>query len=157
MELFRLHPAKYPPLDGAGAAKKGGRWNCPGTPVVYCSQSRALCVLEALAHLNSQGFELPDDYALSRIVVPDSIAIENLPQAVGAVAQNLGTAWARALRSAVLRVPSVLVDGEYNYLLNPCHPGFALIRAAATCGFEFDGRLRAVASGAIRELALARG
>lgn len=36
--------------------------------------------------------------------------------------QELGTQWIRSRRTAVLRVPSVHVSGEWNYLLNPEHP-----------------------------------
>ena len=38
-------------FDGEGARVEGGRWNSPGTPVVYTSQSAALAALELLVHL----------------------------------------------------------------------------------------------------------
>src|ERR1700719_2551514 len=38
-------------FDGDGARVDGGRWNSPGTPVVYTSQSAALAALEILVHL----------------------------------------------------------------------------------------------------------
>jgi RES domain-containing protein len=142
MELFRLHPLDYSPLDGAGAAKRGGRWNERGVPIVYCGESRALCVLESLVHLNAHGVELPDNYALSRIHVPGWIAIEDILEPSFDAARSIGSAWARSLRSAVLRVLSALVPGEYNYLLNPRHAGFARISVAATVAFEFDARFR---------------
>ena len=37
-------------LSGAGAAAVGGRYNSPGTPVVYASASVALSVLETVVH-----------------------------------------------------------------------------------------------------------
>ena len=39
-------------LIGEGARLNGGRWNSPGTTVVYTSGSLALAALENLVHLN---------------------------------------------------------------------------------------------------------
>jgi hypothetical protein len=41
----------------------------------------------------------------------------------------------------VLLVPSVIVQTEYNYLINPAHPGFEKIRVLAVDDFVFDSRL----------------
>jgi RES domain-containing protein len=41
-----------------------------------------------------------------------------------------------------LRVPSSVVLGEFNYLLNPAHPDFARITIARPESFDFDSRLR---------------
>src|SRR3990172_1776005 len=38
-------------FGGEGARVEGGRWNSPGTPVVYTSQSAALAALELLVLL----------------------------------------------------------------------------------------------------------
>lgn len=55
--------------------------------------------------------------------------------------RELGSRWARESRSAVLRVPSIVVDGEFNYLLNPRHPDFARLRLGEPQAFSFDPRL----------------
>jgi RES domain-containing protein len=39
--------------------------------------------------------------------------------------REFGSRWVAECRSAVLRVPSIVVGGEFNYLLNPRHPDFA--------------------------------
>jgi RES domain-containing protein len=39
--------------------------------------------------------------------------------------REAGTRWVAESRSAVLRVPSIVVDGEFNYVLNPRHTDFA--------------------------------
>jgi RES domain-containing protein len=49
MLVYRIARAAYSALDGEGARRSGGRWNSPGTPVVYTAGSRALAVLEVLA------------------------------------------------------------------------------------------------------------
>jgi RES domain-containing protein len=53
-----------------------------------------------------------------------------------------GTEWARRERSVVLRVPSVMIPSESNFVLNPEHPDFSRsVRIAETRSFAFDRRL----------------
>jgi RES domain-containing protein len=44
-------------------------------------------------------------------------------------------------RSAVLEVPSVIVQFEPNYLINPGHPDFKRIKIGKPVPFAFDPRL----------------
>lgn len=55
--------------------------------------------------------------------------------------RELGSHWVAESRSAVLRVPSIVVDGEFNYLLNPRHPDFARLEIGELRLFSFDPRL----------------
>jgi len=55
--------------------------------------------------------------------------------------QAIGDKWVRSKRSAVLRVPSVIVPGEHNYLLNPEHPKFRRIVVGKPEKFALDLRL----------------
>jgi RES domain-containing protein len=55
--------------------------------------------------------------------------------------QSIGDAWVLASRSAVLRVPSVVVPLESNYILNPRHPDFARPRIEPPMPFPLDPRL----------------
>jgi RES domain-containing protein len=41
----------------------------------------------------------------------------------------------------VLEVPSVIVETESNYLLNPAHPDFTSLKLGTPEPFEFDPRL----------------
>ena len=52
-----------------------------------------------------------------------------------------GDLWVASGGSAVLRVPSVIVPGESNYLLNPGHADFRRLRIGAPASFPFDARL----------------
>lgn len=67
-------------FDGEGAWRYGGRWNSPGTRVVYCSANLSLAALETLVHLNppvafkSVAIELEFDHRLV-----ETIAAKNLP------------------------------------------------------------------------------
>src|ERR1035438_6268912 len=119
MNVARICRAKFPDLDGKGAAIKGGRWNSPGTPVVYTSSCGALAVLEYRVHTDVN----PDDLLIYTIEIPDTIKTERstwMPDIK--TAQHFGDVWVRSNRSALLAVPSVVVPRQFNYLLNPHHP-----------------------------------
>lgn len=87
----------------------------------------------------------------SRIEIPDALSprlkTKTLPgdwqadSPFGSTRQ-LGDAWLRANRSAVLAVPSAVVPAETNYLLNPHHQDFDLIKLAAPEPFSLNPRLR---------------
>jgi RES domain-containing protein len=122
MQVSRICRAKYPDLDGKGAAIAGGRWNSVGTPVVYSSSCGALAVLEYRVHTNID----PGDLLLVRMEVPDSLTIERaawMPEIN--TARHFGDLWANSKRAPVLAVPSVIVPHQVNYLLNPLHPALA--------------------------------
>jgi RES domain-containing protein len=55
--------------------------------------------------------------------------------------QRFGDEWIRSRRSAGLVVPSVLIEGEWNVLLNPAHPDAKTIRVVETKAFRFEERM----------------
>jgi RES domain-containing protein len=136
-------------LSGEGARLHGGRWNHRGTAVIYTSASRSLATVELLVHL-SFSF-LPTDLKMATIEIPDEPAPEEVE--VAALPPNwrgfpappeladLGTSWARSGRSLLLRVPSAVVEHEYNILINPAHPDIARVALAAMEDFRLDRRL----------------
>lgn len=148
MIVWRLARAVYPALDGEGARRQGGRWNAPGTPVVYTSEHLSLAVLEALVHTDLD--LLPEDLTAFQIEIPDDVAgpaLEAYAQSPFPddwqdpdVSVELGQAWA-ASGSPVLVVPSVVLPRERNVLLNPRHAQVLGVRVAAQEPFAFDARL----------------
>jgi RES domain-containing protein len=147
MLAFRLVKARQTKtaFSGEGARLAGGRWNLPGTVLVYLSESLALAALETFVHLER------DDYALKfasiRVEIPDELIAqfdrELLPsdwrrEPPPESAQQIGTRWAKEAGSCCLRLPSVLIPAEFNYLLHPAHPDFAKIRIADPELFSFD-------------------
>jgi RES domain-containing protein len=59
------------------------------------------------------------------------LEITNLPanwQDVSAapVLQKLGLKWLKEIEYPILKVPSAIIPVEYNYLVNPEHPGLKL-------------------------------
>ena len=149
MEVWRLQRSVHLPLDGEGARKFGGRWNAPGRPVVYTSESLALSVLEMLVHLDSDLF--PFDYAAYRIYVPDDVVQEEVRRdllpggwrqsAASRECRRAGDAWLDRGESAILKLPTSVLPHGSNYLLNPRHDDAASIRVLSTEPFHFDPRL----------------
>lgn len=78
MRVWRISREVYPLLDGEGARRWGGRWNSPGTPLVYTAGSASLASLESLAALDPE--TVPEDLVLAAIDVPDDAVIEQLPR-----------------------------------------------------------------------------
>ena len=135
-------------FDGEGARLYGGRWNSPGTRVVYAAGSASLAVLEVLVHLGSAGV-LPS-YSLCTVEFDDALVDtfdrSRLPdgwRAYPAVPdlRRIGDAWARSRSSAVLEVPSAAIPMESNFLINPEHPDFSSATIGEPQPFEFDSRL----------------
>lgn len=146
---WRITKARYAAsaFDGEGARLAGGRWTSPGLAVVYTAENAALAALEMLVHLDAAARPA---YVLIPCTFPRDIVLRldrrRLPPAwrsypAPAALQQLGDAWLKSGASAVLDVPSVVIDMQSNYLLNPGHPAFGKIRIGTPGPFDFDSRL----------------
>jgi len=136
-------------FDGEGARRFGGRWNSKGTAMVYTAGSQALAVLELLVHLEDSDLlkhyrliPVTFDEAMVKALGPGSLPGNWKRRPTPASVRALGDAWIAAGESVVLRVPSVVVPGESNYLLNPLHPGFAKLVIGKPQPYRFDPRLK---------------
>ena len=150
MIVFRLSKSKFAnDLSGKGAEKSGGRWNSRGTAMIYTSASRALCTTEIAVHTPLGN--LPLDYKLISIEIPEDLYIleltsENLPPAWKLLpytheTQTIGDKFIADGIYAVLKVPSAVVQDEYNYLINPALIGLQQIKIKSIEPFNFDERL----------------
>lgn len=149
MFVWRLTLSKHASPDGEGARSYGGRWNKPGTPVIYTSASLSLAALEYLVHVDSD--ILPDSLVSITATIPDSLKIVTIDRSelpgnwkdkiIPEALQERGTLWAREARTPILQVPSVVIEHEWNYLLNPLHPDFRSITWDSPIPFSFDSRL----------------
>jgi len=150
MRAYRLSKKKYgKELNGKGAAKYGNRWNSKGTEIIYFAESRALAMAEVAVHLTLA--TLPSDYVMIEINIPDDIQIKLLeqkdipqywnshPPAIST--QKIGDEFINALDFCVLKVPSAVVQGDYNYLINPYHNNFKKITISDIKDFLFDERI----------------
>jgi len=55
--------------------------------------------------------------------------------------REIGTKWAESNASALLRVPSAIIPGEHNFVINVKHPDFAKINVGDPKPFMLDDRL----------------
>jgi RES domain-containing protein len=148
MQAFRIADRRYPVFDGAGARITGGRWNSPGRPMIYASETFAGALLETLAHSNLG--RVPTTHAVVEIRIPENIRIESIgPEDLSGwnaaderASRAWGDLWLTEQRSAVLVVPSTVTSGrERNVLLNPEHPDFGQISASKPQPVRWDERL----------------
>ena len=138
LRVYRVCRAIYARLDGEGARQAGGRWNRPGSAVVYMAESVSLAVVENLVHMTREDFPL--GYVALTVLIPDGVRIATVDQ-IGSLEVEIGEAWLRAGNAAVLRVPSRVVPSEHLYLLNPRHLDFSQISVEEIFSFMFDPRL----------------
>jgi RES domain-containing protein len=150
MQVWRLTMSATPDeaFDGAGAARFGGRWNRPGTRVIYTASRLSLAALEQLVHAHPDRIKRP--FFAYAVDVPDTFIEDlasttlpagwNAPTAPPRLAE-IGTDWARSLRILALRMPSAVVPQELNVILNCDHPDFSKLTFPAGEPFRFDQRL----------------
>ncbi len=135
-------------FDGEGARINGGRWNSRGVPIVYTSSSAALATLELLVRIRNRApfrkyvlfacsFEEPLVELLDRATLPPDWRDPQAPPAL----QTIGDRWVARGETAVLQVPSAIIETESNYLLNPAHADFGRITIADPTPFSLDLRL----------------
>lgn len=147
MIVYRLSLKEYcEDLSGAGAKIYGGRWNYPGTAVIYTTENISLAVLEILVRADKS--TIPPDYMLLRIDIPDSLTATNIAKSKLKKdwkddvdnTQFIGTEFAKNNQGVILKVPSAVVDEEHNYIINPSHPDMKKIKIKQVTAFKFDKR-----------------
>jgi RES domain-containing protein len=144
----RLRRANYAAFDGAGGLFRSGRWHQKGYRIVYAAQSEALATLEVIVHLSSLS-QIPE-YVCVQVTMQENLVSDirdfgKLPADWASTqplqARELGTRWLKERASAVMRVPSVVIPRECNYMINPEHPEFFKIEVGLPLEFQFDVRL----------------
>ncbi len=150
MKLYRLTKFKYSrDLSGKGAEIGGGRWNSKGTSMLYTSQSIALATTEIAVHVPlgilSKGyvvitFEVPDQ------TITEELQENKLPPDWKSVphshsTQMIGDEFISSKRALILKVSSVVVQGDFNYLINPNSQDIKKVSITTIERYEFDERL----------------
>lgn len=135
-------------ISGEGARLYGGRWNPKGVRMVYTAAHRSLAVLEMLV----QDQPLRAQYLLLPVLLPDAAVAQLAPdklqknwRAAESVEKlrAIGAEWIASRDSVALQVPSVILPGESNYLLNPEHPDFTMVTTGLPEQVDTDSRLLA--------------
>jgi len=119
-------------LDGMGSFLYGGRWSSKGTFAIYTAEFTSLAYLEYLVHQFERN-TWPKNLAISKLEISDSmittISKEQLPANWQSIlylseTQFIGDRYFKEGELAI-KVPSVIVDGEFNVVLNPEHNEFS--------------------------------
>jgi RES domain-containing protein len=148
MIIYRITLAVY--ADKLVASGTPGRWNSRHVKMIYAANSRSLACLENVVHRNALG--LTGKFSVILIEVPETLKVEELKSTElkkgwhlfesMPYTQETGDKWIMDNQSAILKVPSVIVPGEHNYLLNPNHPDFNKIKLLKSEPFVFDARIK---------------
>lgn len=149
MQLFRLaHERFKDSLSGRGAALKGGRWNSPGTEVIYTASNRSLAMAEVLVHFPL--YLVPHGYYMLTIEVQKGVSYKKLKMSdlpedwnsfpAPETCMGIGDSFIAEQKSCLLYVPSAVTKGDWNVLINGDHPDFKKIEIVDAEPFPFDHR-----------------
>lgn len=152
MFVYRISKKSYiNDLTGVGAGMYGGRWNPIGMNMVYTSGSIALATLEYLVH----NFHLLStaEICLAKIKIknpalPHEISTSDLASGWNRqlhqqyATQQIGRDFIKKGTDYILKVPSAVVPGEFNMLLNPNHKYHTFTKVVEVIDpFTFDQRI----------------
>ena len=146
MIVYRITTDKW--CRNLKASGNSARWNSRGSFMIYAAGSRALACLENIVHRS--GEMSGKIYKVMFIEIPTSLQIQEIKKASlhkdwknltnYSYCQQMGNQWLKEGSSAILKVPSVIIDEEFNYLINPQHHQFKKIKLANVEEFSFDIR-----------------
>ena len=111
------------------------------------AESRALAAMELAVRIDLN--DLPQDLMSVVITIPDEVTFYQVqlvknwdrhpPDPDASVLQ--GKVFVESAEALAMRVPSVVIRGDYNYLINPAHKLFNQIEIIDMQPFRFDERL----------------
>lgn len=150
MLLYRIGPTLYVNnLDGEGARLAGGRWNHVGIPCIYAGSTRSLSLLEYSCHVSMH--LIPRALSFVTYNVPEhSILTLNLSALPGDwktephpfSTREMGTKHLRNNDALLLRLPSVVVEEEFIYVINPLHPDMHKVKIQEIKSYSYDVRVK---------------
>ncbi len=150
MLVYHLGHTKFAySLTGEGAKLHGGRWNKIGVPCIYTSESKSLSVLEYAANVRLE--EMPVSLSITVYELPEKswkeISVDQLPknwQEVPIPEENklMATELLQSLNILALKIPSIIIPSEYNFILNPLATKFETIKIVEVHNFTMDKRIK---------------
>ena len=151
MKVYRITRKRYEKhvLNGEGGRKVASRWNYKGDPITYTSATRALSLLEMLVHMDMEDMRKMD-LVICEITIPETVKVQTIP------AKSLPEGWQKTpfsqgpqaywhafiqkKKAAVLRVPSIIIPQEWNYLIDPMHEQAGKIKVNSCSALSIDSR-----------------
>lgn len=149
MDIFRITDSIW--ADKLVASDRPARWNSKDVEILYFAQSVSLAILENAVHRSY--IELRDKtFRLVQVEVPDyfdeikegdlPIGWNDITMKATSICRSFGDNWILSNSSLLLRLPSVISPGEYNFLVNPKHSDFTKLKIIKISSFLFDGRIK---------------
>lgn len=148
MKVYRITKTQYAQdLNGTGSKLFGGRWNHINTPCIYASESRALAVLEYAVNIAIEF--IPRALSLCIFEIDENKVLtlqkEELPEnwretPISKSTKDYGTSFLKQ-KHEILKVPSIILPQEFNYILNPLANNFTF-KLLETKDFIFDLRIK---------------
>jgi RES domain-containing protein len=150
MLLYRIGSTKYiNDLTGDGAKNNGGRWNHVGTPCIYSAATKSLSLLEYTAHAKIH--LIPRALSFITLEVPDhSIRRYTAAQLPGnwkdfphpKETRDFGTKFLADNKFLLYQLPSVVIEDEMNFIINPSHPDMKMVKVVSITDYVYDLRLK---------------
>jgi len=153
MRVWRICRERYAAhaFSGEGSLLTSGRWNSEGVPIAYASAHLSLAALELFVHIKER--DEPRD--LVAVEAEFHLTDEMMGKLQREIRSRLGARWRFDIdgtrmigdiwfeqnSSAAMLVPSVVIDVEWNILLNPQHADFAKLSILQVRPFRFDERM----------------
>lgn len=147
MRVFRLHRRARAVNNFDGSLAYPGRWNPPGTPMLYASTHLSLCCLEMLVHFTPR--KMPPNLVWSSADLPLFVQELDFQWDIEdpSLTRQVGHRWAQSRTALAASVPSVVLPQERNVLLNPQHEDYYEIGWTKPEPLSWDHRIVKLALG----------
>ena len=150
MQVYRISLSKW--TNKLNASGNKARWSKKGSYVIYTASTRALACLENVVHRAGEGLQqafkvmvidIPDDILMEEILLKDlKKGWNNSDDLTYEICQAIGEDWLERGVSAILKVPSSIIQKESSYLFNINHQDFKKLKIIDLEDFEFDLRIK---------------
>lgn len=145
MIVFRCSLLKWAKdLSGTGAYLHGGRWNNPGTRLIYTAENNVLAAFEVALRIPLD--QISRNYVMIPLEVPEDTEIYT-PKLHSSwhsdvkLSRQIGDTFAKDGKHFLMKVPSVLISDSFNYLINPAHALIKKVKSREPRTILFDKRL----------------
>jgi RES domain-containing protein len=135
MRLWRLVRPGHEALDGAGAARLGGRYVSLGRPVVSLACEAGLAVLIALRYVVDDPDAFAADYRLGWTEIDAEPCRAEADE--DAAVTEIVDRWLDNRQSLLIAVQSRVLPEVDVILMNPAHPDAAMVPPLVTRPFRF--------------------
>lgn len=145
MIVFRCSLLKWAKdLSGTGSYLHGGRWNSPGTRLVYTAENNVLSAFEVALRIPLD--QISKNYVMIPIEIPDEAEVytpklpRNWHNDVN-LSRQIGDAFSKEGKHLLMKVPSALISDSFNYLISPGHALIKKVKLKEPRTILFDKRL----------------